>query len=252
MIVIPMVGLSSRFFTRGYKVPKYQLPLKNGTVFSFVLRSFEQYFGDEHFVFLCRTDFGAEEFVTRGCEDVGIARFDVVKFPFDTCGQADTVYQGLRDYSPDEELYIFNIDTFRPGFRKASPESAGDGYLEVFSGPGEAWSFVEPGSSSRVLRTTEKERISDLCSDGLYHFRRKGDFDLAFQAAVQAGKTVKGEYYVAPLYNELIARGRNIRFLEVSAGDVVFCGTPDEYEALRDNRVPWPFGERGTRPQPEA
>lgn len=243
MIVIPMVGLSSRFFMRGYQVPKYQLPLKDGTVFSFVLRSFEHYFSSERFVFLCRTDFGAEEFVRRECAAAGLKRFDVLPFSSDTRGQADTVYQGLRAVDAEEELYIFNIDTFRPGFRKASPEFAADGYLEVFRGAGEAWSFVMPDSQCRVLRTTEKERISDLCSDGLYFFRRKGDFDLAFETAMKTGNTVRGEYYVAPLYNELVSRGREIRFVEVPSEGIVFCGTPDEYEALRDNRLAWPFGD---------
>lgn len=234
MIVLPMVGLSSRFFKRGYELPKYQLPLKGRSVLSYVLRSFEHYFFDERFVFLCRTDFGAEKFVRDACADLGVLNFDVITFEANTRGQADTVYQGLRHYSPTEELYIFNIDTFRPMFRKMAPEVSGDGYLEVFRGSGDAWSFVKPGDGGRVLQTAEKERISDLCSDGLYYFRKKEDFDQAFEEATHAGKAVNGEYYVAPLYNELITRGKDIRFVELPSNDVIFCGTPDEYERLID------------------
>ena len=39
MIVIPMLGKSSRFFDAGYERPKYQLPLGDGTVFSESVKS---------------------------------------------------------------------------------------------------------------------------------------------------------------------------------------------------------------------
>jgi hypothetical protein len=230
MIVIPMVGRSSRFFQAGYALPKYQLSLNGRSVFWHSVDSFRRYFDDEQFVFLCRQDFGAHAFIQAELEQLGVKHFRIVNFEAETHGQADTVYQGLRGVNAEEPIYVFNIDTFRPGFEKA-PVSC-DGYLEVFVGEGDHWSFVQPGPSSSVVATTEKVRISDLCSNGLYYFKRKGDFDEAFEDVSSRREFVRGEFYVAPLYNYLIRSGKLIRYVVVSPDSVVSCGTPSEFEAL--------------------
>jgi hypothetical protein len=230
MIVIPMVGRSSRFFQAGYAVPKYQLSLNGRSVFWHSVDSFRRYFDDEKFVFLCRRDFNAHDFIQADLSHLGVKQFRIQSFEAETRGQADTVYQGLRGVDPEEPLYIFNIDTFRPGFEKSLVSC--DGYLEVFVGEGDHWSFVQPGPSSSVVATTEKVRISNLCSDGLYYFKRKGDFDAAFEDASCRQELVQGEFYVAPLYNYLIRSGKMIRYVVVSPDSIVFCGTPSEYEAL--------------------
>ena len=42
-----------------------------------------------------------------------------------------------------------------------------------------------------------------------------------------------GELYVAPLYNDLIERGLDVRFSVIPREEVVFCGVPAEYDAVR-------------------
>ncbi|WP_111655598.1 glycosyltransferase family 2 protein [Isoalcanivorax indicus] len=232
MIVIPMVGQSSRFFRSGYRKPKYQLQLDNTSVFEHAVSSFSRYFSDDTFRFLVRKDYGAAGFVADALHRLGVRHAEVLEFDQDTRGQAETVSCGLRDVPGNEPLYIFNIDTFRPGFVKPDMASACDGYLEVFRGEGEHWSFVLPGEGGRVLRTTEKERISDLCSDGLYYFRSKADFDAVFEEALREDDTVRGEFYIAPLYNRLIRDGKDVRYHLIDRDEVIFCGTPAEYEAL--------------------
>lgn len=230
MIVIPMVGRSSRFFQAGYTRPKYELQVDGRSVFAHAVGSFSAYFESEFFLFLVRSDYGAEEFVRRELATLGVRRFAVVVFGHETAGQADTVFQGLQQTPEQGALTIFNIDTFRPGFRQPALDC--DGYLEVFSGEGEHWSFVLPGPGGRALRTTEKERISDLCSDGLYYFRERALFEQVFRRAVAERALVRAEYYIAPLYNYMIADGLDVRYVQIGREQVVFCGTPDEYQHL--------------------
>ena len=45
-----------------------------------------------------------------------------------------------------------------------------------------------------------------------------------------ASEAERRERYVAPLYNALIGRGDRIALELIDASDVVFCGTPPEYE----------------------
>ncbi|EEU7339075.1 capsular biosynthesis protein, partial [Campylobacter jejuni] len=45
----------------------------------------------------------------------------------------------------------------------------------------------------------------------------------------------KGELYIAPMYNYLIKKGLLIKYHKISLDEIVFCGTPDEYERVKIN-----------------
>ena len=233
MFIIPMAGLSSRFFKAGYTKPKYQLDLSGETVFSWSVRSFERYFKTDKFVFIYRDVYETKNFLEEEIAKLGISDYELVCLPAETLGQADTVYQGIVNINGDESLYIFNIDSRIIDFVKPKWADECDGYLEVFKGEGDHWSFAEPdGNTNKVLRTTEKERISELCSDGLYYFKHKSIFESLFLDTKFKGNTTKNEYYIAPLYNELISQGGKVFYDLIPADKILFCGTPDEYLAL--------------------
>ena len=240
MIVIPMAGLSRRFTLAGYALPKYMLPVGDTTVFAHAVGSFAGLFADTPFLFIARHVAGTEEFLRRECARLGIADARIAMLEQETAGQAETVELGLREagIGDDEPVTIFNIDTFRDryAFPQAPWFGASDGYLEVFRGAGANWSYVGPaegveaGGEPLVARTTEKQPISDLCCDGLYHFARAGDFRSAL-AEERASPTLP-ELYVAPLYNHLIRAGRRIHYDVVPEQVITFCGVPAEYEAV--------------------
>lgn len=235
MIVIPMLGKSSRFFEAGYKIPKYELVVGEYSVFYHAVNSFRQYFESDLFLFIIRNDMRVDNFVRSQIELLGIKKFQIKILPNETLGQADTVFQGLEDVELQQSLYIFNIDTFRPNFLKHKISDLCDGYLEVFEGDGEHWSFVKPGLDTKVIRTTEKKRISNLCSNGLYFFRECNYFVDAFKNAQSNNNKTRGEYYVAPLYNYLIGQGLDIRYVKIKRSEVIFCGTPKEYMDLKES-----------------
>jgi hypothetical protein len=230
VFVIPMAGASSRFFEAGFTRPKFMLPAFRQTVFHFALGSFEKYFKTNPFIFITGNDPEADAFVRREVENMGVAQAQFVQMDQLTGGQAETVALGLQacDIAGETPITIFNIDSFRPGFTLPDdPELTGaDGYLEVFEGAGDHWSFARV-EGTKVVETAEKKRISSHCSNGLYHFNRAEDFTKAFNDARQSGE--KGEYYIAPLYNRLIAAGKDIRIRQLAPEDTKFCGLPTEY-----------------------
>lgn len=235
MIVIPMAGLSSRFFKAGYDVPKYQLDMGGKTVFARSLESFKAYFETDLFVIILRDVYETKAFVEREMRNLGIKNYELCVLDGETEGQAETVYLGIQKMTDDEELYIFNIDTFRHDFKKPDFAKDCDGYLEVFKGKGDHWSFVSIDEDDKVIRTTEKERISDLCSDGLYYFKRAGDFKSLFEKTKTEKLYVKGELYIAPMYNLMLEQGADIRYDLIELLQIDFCGTPDEYDLLMKN-----------------
>ncbi|UWR06650.1 glycosyltransferase family 2 protein [Ruegeria sp. B32] len=242
MIVIPMAGLSSRFYRSGYTKPKYMLNVYGRSVFRNAVQSFQHYFGKEHFLFIYREIDDTRAFLVRELQEMGLSTdmYQLAELSHETSGQAETVALGLRatDISADEPLTIFNIDTFRPGFRYPTEFdlSDTDGYVEVFKGEGEHWSFVRPDSTPNIaLEVAEKVRISDLCSSGLYYFKSaKFFFSLYQQIETTDPKELQGgERYIAPLYNRAIQQGAKIYYHTIPIKEVIFCGTPDEYEALK-------------------
>jgi hypothetical protein len=234
MIVIPMAGLSSRFFKAGYEQPKYMLEAHAESLFDHSVKSFQKYFDTSKFVFIIRDVYDTLTFVQQRVMLLGIKDYDIVILNKETKGQAETVTLGLADYRNSiDAITIFNIDTFRPDFVYPSLDDLGDGYLEVFRGTGDNWSFVRPVNdlSTEINLTTEKNPISDLCCTGLYHFKNIQDYFSAYDYYLSLPKAQweKGELYVAPLYNYLIKRDKNIHYHEIARDDVIFCGTPDEY-----------------------
>jgi len=234
MIVIPMAGLSSRFFKAGYELPKYMLEAHGESLFDHSVKSFQTYFDTTRFIFIVRDVFDTPEFVKQRAIALNIKDYDVVILNEETRGQAETVTLGLSSYrESNEPITIFNIDTFRPCFEYPDLEKLGDGYLEVFRGAGDNWSFVRPinEQTTQVDLTTEKNPISDLCCTGLYHFKNIQDYFKAYDYYLSIPKEQweKGELYVAPLYNYLINLKLKIHYHEIPRKDVIFCGTPDEY-----------------------
>ncbi|MCG8440874.1 MAG: glycosyltransferase family 2 protein [Caulobacterales bacterium] len=238
MIVIPMAGLSRRFAEAGYPRPKYMLDLHGRPVFDYAISSFRGRFGAEPFLFVLRDVQGTADFVAARLAALGISGAHIVSLDAPTQGQAQTVAMGLArcEVASDAPLTIFNIDSFRPGFHMTPGERAADGYLEVFHGEGDAWSFVAPADptapAGRAERVVEKDRISDLCCTGLYYFRTRAGFAAAYEAEQRAPSQQLSEHYVAPIYNQLLANGRTVLYRLIASDEVVFCGVPSEYERL--------------------
>jgi hypothetical protein len=245
VIVIPMAGQSGRFARAGYDVPKYMLDARGRSLFAHALSSFSNEFGRQKILLACRDVAGTRDFLDTELAKLGLGEGEVEISMLDapTSGQAETVAQALRRSGVDgaEPLTVFNIDTFRPGFRYPPNLDLAkiDGFLEVFRGEGEHWSFVRPedpaADSGRAVEVTEKVRVSDLCSTGLYYFRSV-DFFLSLYAEVEnadTGGLEGGERYVAPLYAIALKRGADIRYQVIGRDEVTFCGTPDEYDAYR-------------------
>jgi NDP-sugar pyrophosphorylase family protein len=243
MIVIPMAGASRRFSEAGYTKPKYMLKAAGRSLLTHSLSSFSNYFQTEPFLLICRDVMGTADFIKSEVEKLTIRNFQIITLESETRGQAETVAAGLIAAQTDLQtrITIFNIDTIRPGFEFPSgPEFTGmDGYLEVFEADGENWSFVRTDhpTSKLVIQTTEKKRISNHCCTGLYHFNHATDFMSAFKLEIQRGMSDIGEYYVAPLYNWLIASGKKIVCNPVARPNVILSGTPHEYELFCESLI---------------
>ncbi|MCR6577731.1 glycosyltransferase family 2 protein [Campylobacter insulaenigrae] len=236
IIVFPMAGLSSRFFKAGYKKPKYMLDVMQNSIFYHAVIGFKEYFNECTFLFIYRDIFETRKFIENECKKLQIKNVIFIELDKETQGQAHTVMLGLEKakINDSESVLIFNIDTFRINYKLPNFDyDYIDGYLEVFRADGEHWSFILPGNDNNVLKTTEKERISNFCSSGLYYFKKTKDFKDIFYIIKKDNILIKNEFYIAPMYNYLIQKGKIIKYNEISIDDIKFCGTPEEYERFK-------------------
>lgn len=231
-LVVPMAGRGDRFVEAGFTVPKPMIPVRGRPMYSWAVDSIPRaVVGSVIFVGL------AEHLGPGGLEvDIreryGDLEPTVVGLDGVTAGQVCTVLEVADLLDPDAPLIVYNADTvcrtsLESTLATIGPEVAG--VIGVFPAEGDHWSFVRTDDAGRVVETAEKRRISDLATTGLYHFGRAGDFVRAATSMVAEGDTVRGEYYVAPLYNRLIASGSVV--LTDPARDVRVLGTPAELEA---------------------
>lgn len=242
MFYFPMAGLSSRFTVAGYDRPKYYLKIGNLSLFQASLNGFSRYFETDGFCFIYLEKFINEHTIREWADAIGLPKSNCFTVPLleATKGQAETVKLGVEAVTGSvdntEEVIIFNIDTVYHDFKK--PNSSPSDYLDVTRMPGTHWSFVEPyqHQSFRVKRVAEKERISDLCSVGLYGFRSSKSFSTSYKRFYFPGHSLKEEY-VAPIYQKIIDQGIPVEFREFPNSRFQFLGTPEDYEKYLNNET---------------
>ena len=237
VIVIPMAGASSRFYNAGYSVPKYMLPLGDETVFDKSVKSFKKWFTKAYFIFVVRRDDkGAFKFVAQHTTELGICDHRIVEIDRITKGQAETVMEAIGALEPNgwdyhRPLYIFNIDSIRKNIQL--PEVEYDALFDVFvddNADEKKWSFCKlDDTGTYIVETTEKRKISNLCSTGLYIFKNSFIYKEVYEKAI---KDNNYNYYIAPLYNYLWNKER-VFPMYCRKDEIEFSGVPEEYESLR-------------------
>ena len=234
MYIFPMMGLSQRFKDAGYKTQKYTLALWGRTVFEEVLLAFEKDFNREKFCFILREDQNSRSFVEDALKRIGLKNYHILELSENTKGQAHTVVCAIKSLPliDNEMLAIFNIDTVLKEFSVSKLEAGN--YFQVFDTEGDHWSFAQI-ESGKITKTSEKQRISNHCSSGLYIFETGTLFLQSYDALYRSPEgSCKGEEYIAPMFNWLISSGRVVNPLFLSRNEIALCGTPDEYLSLNN------------------
>lgn len=226
-VIMTMAGLGARFKDAGYTQEKYEIVFHGKPLFDWALESLSA-FRDFEFIFIARDSPHVKEFILERTDLLGFRKIKIKTLTHLTRGQAETAALASEFFEPDDSMIIYNTDTHvKPGTLR--PEQIkGNGWVPVFSASGDKWSFVEADVDGTVKRTTEKVRVSDYCSIGLYYFDSFQKF-WKLVGDLQAGNSNKAkEWYIAPLYNEFIRLGNEVYFHEIPKKQVMVLGTPED------------------------
>lgn len=240
IVVITMAGLGLRFRKAGYTIPKYVIEVKGKTLFEWSMESLTDYNRqpDVKYVFVVRKDDDARDFIEEKFAKFGVDDFEIVEIEQLTDGQATSALMAKRYWREDDELVIYNIDTYIESDTLKYKDVTGDGYIPCFNAPGEHWSFVKLDEKGVAVEVREKQRISDNCTVGLYYFKSCRLYEELYNEYYSDGEHMeKNEKFVAPLYNYMIEKGMEVRISIVPYNKVHVLGTPEEVEVFRGCEV---------------
>lgn len=216
-IVVPMAGRGSRFADVGYADPKPLIPVQGKPMIQRVIENLSPS-TPNRFVFICQNahiaayDLRARlEAWAPGCVVVGL---DGV-----TEGAACTVLTA-RDLIGEGPLMIANSDQYveTPIDQYLSSLGDGDdGLIMTMTATDPKWSFVGFDDQGEVDRVIEKQVISSEATVGIYNFASGNVFKEAADRMIEKDLRVNGEFYVAPVYNEIIERGGRVVVHNVGA-----------------------------------
>ena len=234
-LVLTMAGLGSRFKKAGYAEEKYAIPFRGHTLLEWSLISLRSFAG--HDLIVVTRDFpNIRDDLAAAAARCGLREPSVVVLDAVTGGQAETVLRAEPFLADDDEVLVWNCDTYVQADAVRPEDVRGDGWIPTFDAPGDKWSFVVADAKGRASRVTEKVRVSDDCSIGLYYFRRFADLREAYNV-----RSEEGESYVAPLYEFLIAQGREVYLHRLPPDAVTVLGTPEDLDLANDaDRPRWP------------
>lgn len=228
-IVITMSGQGLRFKEAGYDIPKYMIEAHGKMLFTWSMISLNDFNKvNNQYIFIVRKEDNAKNFITKECEKLNIVNFHIIEIDYLTDGQASTAMLAKDFWSEQDELLIYNIDTYVEEGQMKYSEIKGDGFIPCFHAEGNHWSFVKLDSLGNVVEVKEKERISNNCTLGAYYFKTCTLFENLYNKYYTKDFSQKNEKYIAPLYNYLISEGKKVYISIVDSNKVHVLGTPKE------------------------
>ncbi len=233
-IVVPMAGHGSRFSKAGYTLPKPLIPVAGVPMIKGVIANLTPQI-PHRFIFICQAthlaNYGLSENLRQWAKNCVILSVDSV-----TEGAACTVLLAEKFINNEDPLMIANCDQYVDVNIDAYLEAQQgfSGLMMTMKAADPKWSFVRFDESGKIIEVVEKEVVSDEATVGIYNFTRGADFVVAAKKMIAQNLRVKGEFYVAPVYNQMIAHGAKIGIYNIGTvnNGMYGLGTPEDLEVF--------------------
>ncbi len=230
-IVIPMAGLGQRFSAAGYAKPKPMIDVLDKPMIQWVVENIRPKSVPSHFNFICNRshieEYQLDKFLARlapGC--------NIISVPGVTEGAACTILLAKEFINNHRPLIIANSDQWVEvsidEFVTLAKRDKRDGLIMTFHATEKKWSYAKVDDTGKVTQVAEKNPISDHATVGIYYFNQGRDFIDAAEEMIRRDIRTNGEFYVCPVYNQLIEQGKNNAIHEIQRGQMHGLGTPED------------------------
>lgn len=238
-IVIPMAGEGTRFKERGYSFPKPLIEVNNKAMIQLVVENVAPR-SDHRFTFICRKEH-FEKYTLKYLLNLIAPHCNVITLDQATEGAACTVLLASEYFNNENELLIANsdqyiesvIDTFLEDARKRKL----DGSILTFKSSHPKWSFAKLDEENLVMEVAEKKVISFHATVGIYYYREGRMFFEAASQMIRKNIRINNEFYVCPVYNEMILTGQRVGIYEIEPHQMHGLGTPEDLEKFEKSKA---------------
>lgn len=233
-IIMPMAGEGSRFLKEGWTTPKPLIELKGIPLFIRAINSVSIDDVSMKYSFIVRQEhidnYKIDQQIKAILPNANI--FSVLKT---TRGAVETCLMAESVISEDDGIIVMDCDlefrseAYIKGIHQILEkpmEEVDGGMLVSFESNLPKYSYAEIDKDYRVLRTAEKEVISNHALCGAYFFSTGKGFLNAAHRLINEQNFSKPEFYVSLLYNYLLQNGETVLLAKME--QYFSYGTPEE------------------------
>lgn len=235
-IVVPMAGRGSRFAKAGYEMPKPLIDVHGRPMIEYVTKNICPKC-EHRFIYICQQEHlekydlkATLERIAPGCVVVTVDHI--------TEGAACTVLLAEKYIDNGDPMMIANsdqfVDTDINEYLRTMENH--DGLIMTMPADDPKWSYIKYDENGFVTMVREKEVISNEATVGIYNYKHGSDFVKFAHQMIEKNIRVNNEFYVAPVYNEMIEAGQKIAFCDVGA-KMHGLGIPEDLNAFLENPV---------------
>jgi HAD superfamily hydrolase (TIGR01509 family) len=232
-ILIPMAGNGHRFSAAGFTRPKPFIDVMGRPMIEWVVANVLPKRFPARFTFLVNQEhLHCSDY--RKCLESIAPHCRIVSVPSTTQGAACTALLAADVLSPNRRLVVVNSDQWvqfdMDAYLQNAARAQCDGSILCFPATEEKWSYAATDEQGWVTRVAEKEVISHQATVGIYYFKTARTFFDCAKEMIRKEIRTRSEFYVCPIYNELIQSGGRVMLQSIPADRMHGLGTPEDLE----------------------
>lgn len=233
-VIMPMAGEGSRFLKEGWTTPKPLIEINGMPLFMRAINSINNEGICMRYSFIVRQEHIDKYQIDQKIKEI-LPQANIFIVQKTTRGAVETCLKAEKEIMPNEAVLIMDCDLefssqslmnkIRDILSKPSNEVEG-GLLVSFESNNPRYSYAEVNDDNIVLRTAEKEVISNHALCGAYFFSTGAIFLDAAHKLMKDENFNKPEFYLSLLYNYLLQKGEKVKLCPMEK--YYSYGTPEE------------------------
>ena len=234
-LIMPMAGAGTRFGNMGFNLPKPLIELNSKPFFFWAVQSVKKFVDVKDIVFVVLAEhiekFNIDKKILSFYPNAIIHKLDHV-----LNGAVLTCQEGVKKIDDNLPILLNDCDhaficNDLYNFCKISDFSSPDGALLTFKSDKAIYSYAKFDKKENLIKTVEKEVISNDAICGAYYFKNKEIFLKGVREYLN--NCSYSEFFMSGVYNVLAARCCIKSF---KLDEHISFGTPEEYIELNKSK----------------
>ncbi len=217
-ILIPMGG-HTQFDNQEFQYPKPLIEINGKPLIERVVQCLDQIKHQKRFIFVVSKNDCQLYHLDNVLRLITENNCVIIELERSTRGAACSALMAIDYIDNDEPLIISNsdhiidydLDLILTQFLQRKIDAG----TICFESVHPKWSFVRLDENDKIVETAEKRPLSRNAIAGFYYFRKGSDFVQAAMKMIQKDVNVNGNYYTAPVINELVLESKDLEIFTI-------------------------------------